>query len=227
MPWSANIRLLEQITTSQGVNFTAVVHSTVMDDAQLVTQAQAGSDTAYCELVERHQSKAMSIAYGLLGNLEEAKDASQEAFVKAYRGLTRFRSHAKFSTWLYRIVVNECQDALRARNRTRRWLWFPTSEAGRLGDEDADFLALIPSDQPSARDAMQDVDVKRMLQQAVTGLSPRQRAVVTLRYFEGLSLEDVADTLGCATGTVKAQLARALRHLRTQLNGVLEEVSVS
>jgi len=190
-------------------------------DAALVTQAQAGSQAAYCELVERYKAKAMSIALGLLGNIEEAKDASQEAFVKAYRALARFHAQARFSTWLYRIIVNECQSVLRARQRAGRWLWRPTAAASQ--DEADDFLELIPSEAPSSREIASTAEVQHELQRAIHTLSPRQRAVVTLRYLEGLSVEDVAEALACAPGTVKAQLARALRHLRAQFDGLVEE----
>ena len=192
----------------------------VTDDAQLVAQAKAGSQEAFCELVERHKGRAMSIALGLLGHCEEAKDASQEAFVKAYRALPGFRGEAAFATWLHRIVVNECQSALRARTRQTRRLWFPAPNDA--GESEEDFVTLVPSQQPSARDMAHDAETARLLRQAITQLSPRQRAVVTLRYLQGCSLDEVAQALGCATGTVKAQLSRAHRHLRSRLRGVVE-----
>lgn len=187
------------------------------DERALAVQAQAGSQDAFCELVERYKGKAMSIAIGLLGNVEEAKDASQEAFVKAYRALPGFRAEASLATWLYRIVVNECHDLLRARARRRLWSPAPTAD-----EEAVDFLELIPSDQASARDLADDTERARLLRGAIAQLSPRQRAVVTLRYLQDLSVDEVAEVLGCAAGTVKAQLARALRHLRAQLNGIVE-----
>lgn len=193
----------------------------VMDDAQLVAQAQAGSQDAFCELVERYHARVVSIALGLLGHVEEANDASQEAFIKAYRALPQFRRESRFATWLYRIVVNECQDVLRARTRARRWQWRPAPAAADAEIAE-DFLELAPSPDPSARDAAHDAEVARALSAAIRRLSPRQRSVVTLRYLEGMSVEEVAQILGCAAGTVKAQLARALRHLRAHLNGVVE-----
>ena len=192
-----------------------------MDDRALAMQAQAGSQDAFCELVERYQAKAMSIALGLVGHVEEAKDASQEAFVQAYHALPGFRADAAFATWLYRILVNECHDVLRSRARARRWLWFP-APAHDAADAAEDFLELVPAAQPSARDAAHDEELARTLRDAIAALSPRQRSAVTLRYLQGLSVEDTAGALGCATGTVKAQLARALRHLRSRLDGALE-----
>ena len=192
-----------------------------MDDAALVAQAQAGREDAFCALVERHKAKAMSIAWGMLGNFEEAKDASQEAFVKAYRALHGFRGDAAFATWLHRIVVNECQSVLRSRGRRQRWFWSPAPVTDE-GAEAEDFLTLVPDTRSSVRDMAHDAEVARLLRGAIAHLSPRQRAVVTLRYLQGFSVEEVAQALGCATGTVKAQQARAMRHLRAQLNGVLE-----
>ncbi len=193
-----------------------------MDEAQLVTQAQAGSQEAFCELVERYQAKAMSIAVGLLGNVEEAKDASQEAFVKAYRALPQFRAQAQFTTWLYRIVVNECQTVLRARSRVRRWLFFPTRDTEDAAGETVPVLEFVPSAEPSSRDVASGAEVARQLEGAIARLSHRQRTVVTLHYLQEMRVEEVAAVIGCAPGTVKAQLARALRHLRAHLNGVLE-----
>lgn len=194
---------------------------TDVDDATLVAQAQTGSQDAFCELVERHKSQAVSIAMGMLGHLEEAKDCVQVAFVKAYQSLPSFRAQSAFKTWLYRILVNECQDMLRSRARSKRWLWWPTPDAS-ADDEQPNLIDLVPGTGPLASDTAHDREVAVQLRRAITRLSPRQRAVVTLRYLHELSLEEVAESLGCATGTVKAQLARALRHLRTHLNGTVE-----
>src|SRR3989338_4266482 len=144
----------------------------------------------------------MSIAIGVLGNMDEAKDVSQEAFVQAYRALPRFRAEASFATWLYRIIVNECHDALRARARARRWLWFPRADA-EPADESVNFLELVPSGEPSAAETAHARDVAQALRRAIGRLSTRQRAVVPLRYLQGLSVEEVAGAVGCATGTVK------------------------
>jgi RNA polymerase sigma-70 factor, ECF subfamily len=194
-----------------------------MQDDLLVQQAQAGSQEAFCELVERHHVRAVNIALGMLGNVDEAKDVSQEAFVKAYRALHRFRREAKFRTWLYRIVMNECHNMLRKRQRAQRWFWSPTV-AETESMEAVQWIELLPSTDRSSLDETSRSDEARVLQRAMTRLSPQQRTAVTLRYLQEMSVQEVAEIMGCATGTVQSQLARALRHLRVHMTGVIDHV---
>jgi RNA polymerase sigma-70 factor (ECF subfamily) len=152
---------------------------------------------------ERYGDQVYSIALRFLrGDEAAARDATQEAFVRMFRAAATFRSESRLSTWLYRIVANTCIDELRRRRRLVL-----------LGDIPP---ALHPAVPPSDADEV-DADVTA----AVERLSPKLRLAVLLRYFEDLSYDEMAEVLGCSTGTVAsrlsrahAALARALAHLR-------------
>ncbi len=176
-----------------------------MEESALVEQAQQGDTGAYEELVRRYQELAMRTAYLITGDQSEAEDIVQEAFIKAYHALARFRHEAPFRPWLLRIVVNE------ARNRRR-------TEGRRMS------LTLRvaqgqppPASVPSPEATLLAVEQQRLLLHAVEGLREDDRLVIAYRYFLDLSEAEMAVTLNCARGTVKSRLARALKRLRAQL----------
>jgi RNA polymerase sigma factor (sigma-70 family) len=178
-----------------------------VDDAELVIQAQAGEVAAYEELVRRHSAAAVRLAHAICGSSGDAEDAAQEAFVKAYQALGRFRADAPLRPWLLRIVANE------AKNRRR--------SAGRRGRLATLATGRRPEHQPSPEDvAITDADSRAVLA-ALAGLPERDRDVISCRYFAGLSERETADVLGCKTGTVKSRLARALDRLRFALGDIV------
>ena len=176
-------------------------------DAELVIAAREGDLDAFTALLGRYRSPALRVAYGIAGN--DAEDAVQDAFVKAFRKLDGFRTDAAFRPWLFTIVANE------SRNRRR-------SSARR------DKLELQVRDQPPpAGTAVDDVvaqrDQRERLAVIVARLPDRYREVVALRFFAGLSESETAQALSCPLGTAKSRLSRALDMLRTQLG---EEVTL-
>ncbi len=182
-------------------------------DAVLVRQAQAGEAAAYARLVERYQERAVRLAFTLVHHWEDARDLSQEAFVKAFRQLGSFRSEAAFSTWFYRIVVNTCRDFQR-RARLRRWL-----SLARPATDDDEELSIFdaPSHEPLPDVRAADQELGIALTQAIDQLPPRQRAAFILKHLEGMSIEEVAQVLQCAPGTVKAHLFHATGKLQRWL----------
>jgi RNA polymerase sigma factor (sigma-70 family) len=177
-------------------------------DAELVARAQRGDPGAYEALVRCYQEVALRTAYLVTGDGAEAEDAAQEAFIKAYYALRRFRPGAPFRPWLLQIVANE------ARNRRRA--------SGRRGGLALRAAAERPSGDaaPSPEAAALDDEQHRALLDAVNGLRHEDRLVVTYRYFLDLSEEEMAEALGCARGTVKSRLSRALGRLRECLASV-------
>ncbi|MDQ1384844.1 MAG: polymerase sigma-70 factor, subfamily [Actinomycetota bacterium] len=170
-------------------------------DAELVIAARQGDLGAFAVLVERYRAPALRVAYGIAGN--EAEDAVQDAFVKAYRKLEGFRTDAAFRPWLFTIVANEARNRRRSSSRRSK-------------------LDLQVRDQPrSAAAAVEDVvarrDQRRRLLDVVASLPDRYREVVALRYFAGLSESETAEVLSCPLGTAKSRLSRALNLLRAQL----------
>jgi RNA polymerase sigma-70 factor, ECF subfamily len=160
-------------------------------DADLVSRAQAGRLDAFEELVRRHRLAAYRVALRMLGDENDAEDATQEAFVQAWRNLGGFRADAAFSTWMYRIVTNRCLNMLRARRRTE-----PLPEGHEAPASRPDRIA-------EARWQVED------LKRAIIRLTPEQRAPLILRELEGCSYEQIAETLELSIPAVKSRLHRA------------------
>ena len=185
-------------------------------DADVIEAVLRGEVDRYAELVDRHQQVAWSVALRLVGNLEDAKELSQNAFVKAYQHLAGFRREAKFSTWLYRIVVNECKDFFKQKARR------PPMVAVGVDPEGEETGAVEPVD-PSGtpRDLVAERELAGRLQDAVAALPMNQRTAFVLHHVQGLSLEEAADVMGCRVGTVKSHVFRACEQLRGRLEPYL------
>lgn len=176
-----------------------------LDDAELVERARQGDANAYAELVRRYEDLAFRTAYLVTGTADDAEDAAQEAFVKAYRALPGFRSGAPLRPWLLRIVANE------ARNRRRssgRRAGLRLRAAGEHASVDA---------APSAEAAVLAKERRQTLIEALNAMREDDRLVITCRYFLDLSEAEMADVLGVRRGTVKSRLSRALGRLRSAM----------
>lgn len=176
-----------------------------LDDAELVERARKGDAHAYELLVRRYQELAFRTAYLITGGAAEAEDSAQEAFVRAYYALPRFRTGAPFRPWLLQIVANE------ARNRRR--------SSGRREHLALRVAADLPPGEtsPSPEGAALAAEERALLLAALDTLRAEDRQVLTYRYFLDLSETEMADALGCARGTVKSRLSRALGRLRALL----------
>jgi RNA polymerase sigma-70 factor (ECF subfamily) len=172
-------------------------------DAELVAQAAEGRRDAFDVLVERHQRHVYRTCHRMVGSHEDAADLAQETFLKAYRGLGRFRRDASFSTWLYRIAVNTALNHVAARGPRLD----PIDAAHELPDPGGD-----PGDV-----AVERAERARVLRAALGRLPKKQRTTLVLRVYGELSHEEIARTLGRSVGTVKANLFFALRNLRALL----------
>ena len=173
-----------------------------LDDNDLIQRAKRGDKHAYEELVYAYQGIAFRTAYVLAGNAADAEEAAQDGFVKAWRALGRFRDGAPFRPWLLQIVANE------ARNRRR--------SAGRRAHLALRAATEHPSGDaaPSPEAALLSAQQREALLTAVNELPEEQRSVISLRYFVGLSEQEVAAALDLPTGTVKSRTSRALERLR-------------
>ena len=173
-----------------------------LEEEELVERARNGDVTAYEQLVRTYQDLAARTAYVITGGAADAQDAAQEAFVKAYYSLGRFRAGAPFRPWLLRIVANE---AINRRRSAGRQVGLALRAAeGRLQDDAV----------PSPEGAALAQDEHRRLVAAMNLLRPEDRLVIAYRYWFDLSESEMADALGCARGTVKSRLSRALTRLR-------------
>ncbi len=189
----------------------------VADDAQTIQAVVAGDVERYAQLVDKYQVSALRMAFGLLGNYEDAKDMAQEAFISAYQGLGRFRQDAKFSTWLYRIVVNQCKDFHRHRSRRPNVVAsIGQSQGPELANEEGLFMDVADSVAHPA-EQLANRELARQISLAIEALALNQRTAFVLHRLHGLSLDEVADVMGCRVGTVKSHLFRATAHLRSRL----------
>jgi len=176
-------------------------------DEQLVAAARGGEVSAFEELTARHREAAWRVAFRLLGNEEEAFDACQDVFVKAWRLLPTERfSDTHFRGWIYRLTLNLCRDRLRARRRHLK-LFVPLS----------DDTAGVPHPDPLKvwETRVWSEEVRR----AVESLPEAQRSVVILRHYEGLTTKEIAETLSVPHVTVRVRLSRAMAALRKKLTG--------
>lgn len=174
-------------------------------EAELLARARAGEVAAYEELVRRYQELAFRVAFVITGSAGDAEEAAQDAFVRAYRALDRFRPEAPFRPWLIEIVANAA--------RTRRsWsLRRRSAPLELLGERAQTDLAVEPEASAIA------AEERRELLAAVHRLRPNERRVLICRYFLQLSEAETAAALGCARGTVKSRSSRALERLRREL----------
>lgn len=174
-----------------------------MTEASWIARARQGDALAWESLVHEHQAAAFRLAYLILGDADDAEDAAQEAFIRAYRALDRFDASRPFRPWLLRITANL------ARNRQRSLMRY-LSAVGRLIQAEPDGVAGRTAAQPG----VPAQDEARELWQAVRRLGRADQEVIYLRYFLDLPVGEAAEALGVAPGTVKSRLSRALDRLR-------------
>jgi RNA polymerase sigma-70 factor (ECF subfamily) len=173
-------------------------------DADCVRAVLGGDAEAFGTLVERYQHDYVRFAVRMLGSREDADEALQAAFVRAYRALPQCREPARFGAWLYRIVVNESRS--RATRRARRERWFVRDEAAL--------------EQAASADAGSGVEMREEIQRALGRLPAEQREAFVLKYVEELSYEEMAEITGVRVSALKMRTNRACRRLRGLLEGV-------
>ena len=174
-------------------------------DKDLLEGCQRGEPEALRALFERHKDKVYSIAVRYSGDRTVAMDIAQDAFLKLFSAIRGFRGDSSFEAWFYRIVVNSCFDHKR---KTRRLM--PMVDG---------LLDGLRAPGQSALDEMLRSELSGRVRSAVAGLPPDQRIVIVLRYTQGLSYDEIAEILGCSTGTVASRLNRAHKILGRRLGG--------
>jgi len=188
------------------------------DEAELVSELQAGSETAFDWLVTHYHAPVYNLILSMLGDTSDAADGTQEVFLKAFRGIRKFRHGSSLKTWLYRIAIRE---ALNHKRWFKRHLQKNVSidaevEEGHAAIEIED-LAATPFEQLASR------EIQAVVQQALQEVPDVFRSAVILRDLEDLSYEEVAEVLECSVGTVKSRILRGRRALRQVLEPLLSE----
>jgi RNA polymerase sigma-70 factor (ECF subfamily) len=192
-----------------------------LDERALVAEAQAGNRAAFEELVRRFDRDVLRLALNLMKRPEDARDVYQEAFLKVYRNLHRFRFECSFYTWLYRIVTNVCLDHLR-RRQARPEDQAPELSVGVREEGITDFFERQREHRPTLDPERCFIgkEIKNRIALAMERLSPRERIVFEMKHYHGLKLRAIGEALGTTEETVKNSLFRATRKLRQEL-GVL------
>lgn len=164
------------------------------EDTEIIRRCQKGDEEAFKNLVERYQSKAIWIAYQMVNNYEEARDISQEAFIRVYRSINKFNLMSNFYTWLYRIVVNLCIDHLRKnKNRTRP---ISTENIGEICDEKTN------------EDSLEKMELLQKIYKVLNQIPPKYKAILILRDIESYDCKEVANILNCNHNTIRWRLFR-------------------
>src|SRR5712692_1395371 len=201
----------------QGGSARASVTADTVDERQLVRLAQKGEKAAFETLVHRHQHRVFAVARGILKRQEDVEDVAQQVFVKAYFSLKRFDQRAAFSTWLYKITVNECWDLLR-KKKVRPLLY-----ESDLSEEQVQQFSAAERLDSGAQDVSDKLQAQQQVENLLQGLDERDRMMLILKEVEGFAIEEIAEILDLNPNTVKVRLFRARRrivnHVRKQKDG--------
>ena len=180
-----------------------------MTEKELVRAAQRGDDSAFEELVRTYEKRVYHLALRMCGNVDDAYEVAQEAFLSAWKGMRFFRGDSSFSTWLYRLTSNAAIDFLRRQRRQGG------SDGVSLDDEDMFLEVADPA--PSPHQQAERLELRDALARGLGALSPEHRQVLLLRELQGLTYEEIAAALELDLGTVKSRIARAREKLRKYL----------
>jgi len=180
------------------------------DDRELVRRAQREDKEAFEELIRRHQHRVFAVAGGIVRRREDVEDVAQQVFVKAYFSLKRFDQRAAFSTWLYKITVNECWDMLRKR-KVR-----PLVYEADLSEEQARQVISSAEQGKDEPDISERLEARQRVERLLDGLDERDRLMLILKEVEGFSIEEIAEVLNLNANTVKVRLFRARRRVVAQ-----------
>ena len=188
------------------------------DDAELVLRCQAGQHAAYESLVIRYRGRIYAMIMNMTGNDADAWDLSQDVFLKAWKALPRFEARSQFYTWLYRIAHNVTYDWLR-----KRKIGPGTEFDDALGQTPAAGAVTVPQGSLSPDARLGNKEVGLRIAEALRELSPEHRAVMLLKEVDGLSYQEIADTVNCTLGTVMSRLFYARKRLQMLLKDVYEQ----
>ena len=193
----------------------------VENEVAFVDRLQVGSDEAFETLIHLYQAPIYNVAYRILGDTSEASDAVQETFMKIFKGIKTFRGECGLKTWIYRIAISESLNRQRWWKRWRRHAPVSIDDTAPNGTR----LVEVTDSRPTPESACAQLEMEREVQKALGGLSFEHRVVLVLRDIEGVSYEEIAETLGLSLGTVKSRLWRARSEMKTKLEPVLKSQS--
>lgn len=185
-------------------------------DRMLIDRFRAGDEAAFKEVVARYRDRIFARAYSLLKNREDAEEVTQDAFIRAHRGLANFRGDSTFSTWLFQIATNLAHN--------RYWYWWRRKRDVSVSldhqltaDGDGTLLDIMPADVDDPAEEAVTQELVQRVAECMPKLGSKHREILTLRLVHNLSYEEISDRLGISVGTVKSRIARARDRLREKL----------
>ncbi len=190
-----------------------------LKDVDLVARAQDGDQAAFEVLVKQYQGKAYAIAYNMCsGDSEEAKELTQEAFLRTFRSLKNFRGKSSFYTWFYRILINTCLDSRRRRSRWEGiFSFWRRDKHEKASSDEISAQYPDPKEHSNPMDALSNKQLAQEIRQALASLPEKQRVVFQLKVLHGMRIREIAKIMGSAEGTVKSHLFRATHFMREAL----------
>ncbi len=195
-------------------------HADRRDEADLIARCQGGDLSAFNELTVRYRNQVFAITYNAVRNEQDAWDLAQETFLKAWRNIGKFRGQASFFTWIYRIAVNITIDSLR-RKRIESGVEFDETAASGAIEPGA---VTVPRSEPQPHRQLESREIQARIDAALEKLSPEHRLAVILREVDGLSYEEIAETMESSVGTVMSRLFYARKKLQTLLKDIYDTI---
>jgi RNA polymerase sigma-70 factor (ECF subfamily) len=183
----------------------------------LIKSSKSGNIQSFEELISIYEKKAYNIAFRIMGNEEDAKDMTQEAFVRIFKAIANFKEQSSFSTWMYRIVTNVCLDEIRKRKNEK-----VISIDSGLETEDGEIKLELKSNTETPEEIYQRKQNKQVIVDAIKELNDEYRSVIVLRDVQGFSYDEIAEILSCSIGTVKSRINRGRNLLKDKLKSRLE-----
>jgi len=179
-----------------------------VSDVAVVGQVRTGNSDAFRTLVDRHSRAIFRLAYRMTRNEQDADDIVQETFLRAYRQIDHFEERSSFSTWLHRVAMNCALDSIRSRKRRdHQSSW----------NEEEDPMDSIPSSEPAQDRLLMSAEVKARVSRALEQLTGNERTAFVLRHFEGMSIDEIGQTLGTQINATKNTIFRAVKKIRVAL----------
>jgi RNA polymerase sigma-70 factor, ECF subfamily len=185
-------------------------------DQLLVDRFKQGDQSAFEQMVTRYWDRIYAMVNQLLRNPQDAEEVTQDAFIRAHRGLVNFRGESAFSTWLYQIATNLA--------RNRYWYWWRRRRDKTISfdqplsaDKETTLVEVFPADMETPEDATVTQEFVNRIAECMNRLSPKHREILVLRNVQNLSYEEIAEILGISVGTVKSRIARARESLRAKM----------
>ncbi len=181
-----------------------------MTEQEMISRCKNGDRDAFNVLMEKYQKQVFNIAYGMLSDYEDASDAAQEVFIKIYKSIASFKGESSFTTWMYRICSNVCNDILRKRQRRG-------VSVSLDSDDENDSAMQLPSESATPEEQLELNERQKAVREAINALPAEYKEIIVYSDMQQLSYDEIAAILKCPKGTVKSRLNRARTALRKKL----------